>query len=93
MGFMKTTTTLTLHGFRPKLHEDLMEGARSNRRSLNEEALARLEGQEPEIKPVTCAEAAEILRLADKMLTPTDRAQIVSGVEQARRHMHNEHLH
>jgi hypothetical protein len=42
---------------------------------------------------VTCAQAAEILRAADQMLTPADRVQIAAGIEQARRRMNNEHLH
>jgi len=41
---------------------------------------------------VTCAEAAEILRAADAILNPDDRAQIAAGIEEARRRMNNERL-
>jgi hypothetical protein len=44
-------------------------------------------------RPVTCAEAAEILRRADLMLNPKDRKQIAAAIEEARRRMKNEHLH
>jgi len=42
--------------------------------------------------PVTCAEAAEILRRANRLLNPKDREEIASGIEEARRRMKNEHL-
>ncbi len=86
------TTTLTVRGCRPELRKDLKNSAQSNHRSLNGETLAWLEKQKAEKKAVTCAEAAEILRCADKILNPKDREQIAFGIEEARRSMNNEHL-
>ncbi|MHB8522789.1 MAG: hypothetical protein ACYDH9_18795 [Limisphaerales bacterium] len=54
--------------------------------------MAWLEKQKAEKAPVTCAEAAEILRRADRVLNPRDREQIASGIEEARRRMSHEHL-
>ncbi len=87
------TTTLTVRGCGPELRRDLQKSARSNKRSLNGETLAWLEKQEAEKKPVTCAEAADILRRADRVLNRKDREQIASGIEEACRRMNNEHLH
>jgi hypothetical protein len=87
------STTLTVRGCSPELRDDLNKSAQSNHRSLDEEALARLERQDSEKKPLSCAEAAEILRRADQGLNKEDRGQIANGIEEARRRMKNEHLH
>jgi hypothetical protein len=86
------TTPLSVRGCPPALRRALKKSAKSNHRSLNGEALTWLEKQAAEDKLVTCAEAAEILRRADKLLTAEDREQIASGIEEARRRMNNEHL-
>ena len=43
-------------------------------------------------EPIDCTRAAEIRRRADSLLTPNDREEIASGIEEARRRMNNEHL-
>lgn len=50
-------------------------------------------GQPKTQRACTGAEAAEILRRADALLTNVDRRQIAAGIEKARRRMNNEHLH
>jgi hypothetical protein len=86
------TTSITVLRMPSELRQDLKKSARSNHRSLNGETLAWLGKQKAEKKPVTCAEAAEILRRADRVLNRKDREQIASGIEEARRRMNNEPL-
>jgi hypothetical protein len=76
----------------------LKSKAKSNRRSLNNEALTWLEKQaseKPAEKPpvVTGRQAAKILRQASKLMTPAEHREFGTAIESYTRKLRRERLH
>jgi len=88
------TVPLTIRRCPEDIHQALKSKAKTNRRSLNNEALTWLDDQARRgHKVVTGREAAQILRKAWKLMTPQEHREFGNDVEAYVKKVRNERLH
>jgi hypothetical protein len=92
------TLPLTIRRCPAAVHQALKSKAKSNRRSLNNEALTWLEkhaGEKTAEKPsiVTGRQAAKILRRAWKLMTPAEHQKLGQDIEAYSKNLRRERLH
>jgi plasmid stability protein len=92
------TVPLTIRRCPADVHRVLKSRAKSNRRSLNNEALTWLEKQASEKtaeKPaiVTGQQAAKILRKASKLMSPAEHRELGQDIETHTKKLRRERLH
>jgi plasmid stability protein len=91
------TVPLTIRRCPAEVHQALKSKAKTNRRSLNNEALTWLENQasektqEPLI--VTGRQAAKILRRASKLMTRAEHRELGHDLETYAKKLRRERLH
>lgn len=92
------TVPLTIRRCPAEVHRTLKSKAKSNRRSLNNEALTWLEQQAKEKdaerpQVVTGRQAAKILRQAWKLMTPAEHRELGQDIEAYTKKLRRERLH
>lgn len=92
------TVPLTIRRCPAQVHQALKSKAKSNRRSLNSEALTWLEkhaNEKTAEKPVavTGRQAAKILRRASKLMSPADHRELGRDIEAYAKKLRRERLH
>jgi plasmid stability protein len=96
------TVPLTIRRCPVEVHQALKSRAKSNRRSLNNEALTWLEkqasektGEKTAEKPVivTGRHAAKILRQASKLMNPAEHRDLGRDIEAYTKKLRRERLH
>jgi len=92
------TVPLTIRKCPETVHRALKSKAKSNRRSLNKEALTWLEKQANEKTAeqsvvVTGRQAAKILRLASKLMSPTEHYELGRDIQTYTKKLRRERLH
>jgi plasmid stability protein len=89
---------LTIRRCPAEVHQALKSRAKSNRRSLNNEALTWLEKQASnktaeKLLIVTGRQAAKILRRARKLMTPAEHRKLGDDIEAYTKKLRRERLH
>ena len=90
------TVPLTIRRCPKEVHQALKSKAKANRRSLNNEALTWLDEQAKANQKnaiVTAREAAQILREAQNILTPQERAELADDIEAYIKKVRRERAH
>ena len=75
------TLQLSIRGCPETVHQALKKSVRSNRRSLNNEAITWPDQAKVKHKVVTGKEAAQILREARKLLAPQEHREFANDIE------------
>ena len=87
------TLQLSIRGCPEVVHQALKKSARSNRRSLNNEAVTWLDQAKSSRQIVTGKQASQILRGAWKLLAPQEHRDLANDIEAHVRKVRRERLH